>query len=126
MMRRRLLLTAAALLLAGGCSDEGPVSGPGTMTATLVGPNGAEGAALLSLLGEGVGAVSPIGTTEVHFRAGATETRVVLVNEAGGELSFRVAVADTTQPPAVVIEQVAGPDDALRPSTDAYSLEFSR
>lgn len=126
MTLRRPLITLVAVLLAAACSDEGPVSGPGTMTATLVGPNGAEGAAVLALLGDGLGEISPIGTTEVHSRAGDSMTRVLLINQSGGELSFQVAVADTTQPPAVVVEQVAGPDDELRPSIEGYSVELSR
>lgn len=125
-MLRRPLLTVVAVLLAAGCSDEGPVSGRGTMTATVVGPNGAEGAAVLALLGDGVGEISPIGTTEVHARAGGSITRVVLIDQNGGPLSFQVAVADTTQPPSVVVEQVAGPDDELRPSVEGYSVELSR
>ena len=122
---RRIML-ASMLLVVAACSDEAPVSGPGTLTATLSGPNGAEGAAVLALLGDGVGSVTPVGATEAYVREGDSQLRVVLVNPAGGALSFRVAVADTTEPPAFVIEEVAGPDDALRPDVGAYSLEFSR
>ncbi|MDH3270580.1 MAG: hypothetical protein OEN56_04565 [Gemmatimonadota bacterium] len=125
MKLRRLagLLALSGLLSA--CSDEGPVSGPGTLTATLTGPNGAEGAAVIALLGDGIGQITAVGGTEVFSRIGNGAAQVVLINEPGGELSFRVAVADTTQPPAVVVEQVAGPDDALR-ALGAYSVEFSR
>ena len=114
-----------ALLLA-ACSDEGPVSGPGTLTATLTGPNGAEGAAVLSLLGDGLGAVSAVGATEVYVRSGDSNLRIVLINQEGGALSFQVAVADTTQPPSAVIHEVAGPDDELRPTVSGYALEFAR
>lgn len=114
-----------ALALA-ACADEGPVSGPGTLTATLVSPNGAEGAAHVVLLGEGIGAITPLGSTEVHSRTGVEGTHVVLVDPAGGTLAFQIAVADTTQPPAVVIQQVAGPDDALRSGLEAYRLELGR
>ncbi len=117
---------ACAAFFAAACSDEGPVSGPGTMTATLVGPNGAEGAALVSILGDGIGSVSGVGTTTVHARSGDSELRLVLIDQTGGTLSFEVAVPDTTQPPAVVIHEVAGPDDALRPSVDGYTVEFAR
>lgn len=96
------------------------------MTATLVGPNGAEGAAVLGLLGDGLGDVSAVGTTEVYARAGDNSTQIVLINQNGGSLTFQIAVADTTQPPAAVVHQVAGPDDALRSSVDGYSVEFSR
>lgn len=120
------LAALGAVVVAGACSDEGPVSGPGTMTATLAGPNAAEGAAVVALLGDGVGDISPIGSTEVYARAANGSTRIVLINPNGGELSFRVAVSDTTQPPAAVVEQVAGPDDELRASLETYSLELSR
>lgn len=124
-LRRLAALAAVALLLA-ACSDEGPVSGPGTMTATLVGPNGPEGAAIVSLLGDGIGAVSGVGNTAVHARAGDSSLRLILIDQAGGTLAFTVAVADTTQPPAVVVHEVAGPDDELRGSVDGYSVEFAR
>lgn len=118
-------LIGAALFFA-ACSDEGPVSGPGTMTATLVGPNSAEGAAVVSLLGDGIGSVSGVGNTSVHARSGDSSLRLILIDQNGGILSFEVAVPDTTQPPAAVIHEVAGPDDALRPSVDGYTLEFAR
>lgn len=126
MRLRRLILPALALVALAACSDEAPVSGPGTMTATVVGPNGAEGAAVLTLLGDGIGAISAVGGSEVHVREGDSMVRVVLIDPAGGDLAFQVAVPDTTAPPASVILQVAGPDDALRPSVDDYSLEFVR
>ncbi len=122
--RRLLLVLLASFGVA--CADEAPVSGPGTMTATLVGPNGTEGAALLVLLGDDIGAFTAIGGTEVYSNEGSTSTQVVLINQAGGELSFQVAVADTTSPPAVLIQEVAGPDDELRTPLDGYTLEFGR
>ena len=123
MVHVRSVAVAAALLLA-GCSDEGPVSGPGTMTATLSGPNGAEGAAVVALLGDGIGEVTALGTTEVHSRTDGDRVQVVLVDQAGGELAFRVAVADTTDPPSWVVEEVAGPDDELRLRVEGYALSF--
>lgn len=96
------------------------------MTATLISPNGPEGAALVILVGDGVGDVTPVGNTEVFARAGSSTTRIVLIHQAGGELSFRVAVADTTQPPEAVVQEVAGPDDELRAALTEYSLEFGR
>ncbi len=128
MLRRAL--PAVLLAVGASCADEGPVSGPGTMTATVVSPNGAEGAAVVVLLGDDVGAVSATGAAEVYsFEqgfGGSSSTRIVLINQGGGELSFRVAVADTTSPPAFVLEEVAGPDDALRPSLSGYGVEFVR
>lgn len=123
---RRSLPAALGLALLAACTDAGPVSGPGKMTATLLSPNGAEGAALVVLLGDDVGAVGAVGDTEVYSHAGATSTQVVLINQAGGDLAFQVAVADTTQPPAFVVQEVAGPDDELRAELTEYALEFVR
>lgn len=123
---RRTLLPLLTLVFFAACTDEGPVSGPGTMTATVLSPNGAEGAAVVVLLGDDVGAITSAGGAEVYSYAGNSATQVVLINQAGGDLSFQVAVADTTQPPAFVLEEVAGPDDELRPSLTGYDLEFSR
>lgn len=123
---RRLLSALIAIAALAACSDEGPVSGPGTLTASLVGPNGAEGAALVVVSGEGVGEITAVGDTEVFSEAEVGRSRLVLINQVGGDLIFRVAVADTTVLPTFLIEQVAGPDDALRADLAAYSVEFER
>ena len=78
---------------------------------------------MLVLLGDDIGAVTAAGGAEVHSYASSGSTQVVLISQAGGELSFQVAVADTTQPPTFRLEQVAGPDDALRTSLTGYGLE---
>jgi len=124
MRSRSVLLLLAGLLV--GCSDEAPVAAPGTLSATVVGPNGTEGAAIVLLLGDGVQSVSPIAPTELHAGGGSSQTRVVLIHPTGGDLMFEVAVADTTDRPAWVVEEVAGPDDELRSDVTAYSLEFRR
>ena len=122
---KRLTLVAAALIFV-GCADEGPVSGPGMMTATVTGPNGPEGAAVVIILDEAVDQISPVGDTEVYLRVGGSSTHVVLINQAGGSLSFEVAVADTTQPPPALVQEVAGPDDELRTDVTDYVVEFRR
>lgn len=123
---RRLLSALMAIAAFAACSDEGPVSGPGTLTASLVGPNGVEGAALVVMSGEGIGDITAVGDTEVFSEAEPGRSRLVLINQVGGDLIFRVAVADTTVLPTFVVEQVAGPDDALRADLTAYSVEFER
>jgi len=123
---RRLMSVLLATTALVACSDEGPVSGPGTLTAALVGPNGAEGAALIVVLGEGVGEITAVGATEVFSEAETGQSRLVLINQAGGDLIFQVAVADTTALPTFVIEQVAGPDDELRADLATYAVEFER
>jgi hypothetical protein len=118
------LIVAVASLAT--CTDAGPVSGPGTVDAILVSPNGAEGAALVVLTGEGLGEAVGLGDTEVYRSDASGSTRVVLVNRVAGDLAFRIEVADTTRLPAVFVEQVAAPDDELRADVTAYRLEFLR
>ena len=124
MRNRSVLLLLAGLLV--GCSDEAPVAAPGTLNVTVVGPNGAEGAAIVLLLGDGIQSVSAVAPTELHAGGGNSQTRLVLIHPSGGDLMFEVAMADTTELPAWVVEEVAGPDDELRSDVAAYSLEFGR
>lgn len=121
---RRLLPIVSALVLA-GCLDASPGPGPGTVTARVVGPNGAEGAAVLVLLESGVTGVVGVGDTEAFSETAGDGTRVVLINELGGELTFSANVSDITLPPAHVVQQVAGPDDELRDDVTVYSLEYT-
>ncbi len=116
----------ALMVVAVACSDEAPVAGPGTLTATIVGPNGAEGAAVVALLGDGVTGVTPFGETEVRARVGAASTQIVLIHPTGGDLTFQVAVSDTTQLPAFVVQEVAAPTDELRSDVTAYRVEYAR
>jgi hypothetical protein len=124
-MKRRGL-GCVLVVAAGACTDAGPIGGPGAFDAVLVSPHGAEGAALIELSGEGLGDAVGLGDTEVFRSDGFGSARVVVVNHAGGDLAFRIEVADTTRPPTVVVEQVAGPDDELRADLSAYRLELLR
>ena len=112
------------LLLLPACRDQGPVSGPGVITATLVSPNGSEGAAIINLLGEGIGGPTGLGDTEAFAHGVGTTMRVVLINQAGGDLSFQFQVRDTLELPEWVVIQVAGPNDSLRSVTAGYELEL--
>lgn len=126
-MRRRTLLpllSGALLLLAAACGDAGPESGPGTLTARILSPNGAEGAAVVEVSGPGIGEIGAREGRLFSERRGDT-VRVVLVREGeAGELSFTLSVADTTQPLAGTVLEVAGPDDALRSGLSSYTLEI--
>lgn len=104
----------------------GPVSGPGTVSATLVSPHGAEGAAVVLLFGEGIGEAMGDGDTELYRFDASGTTRLVLLSQTGGELVFRVEVADTTRLPRALVQQVAGPDDELRADPAAYRLELRK
>ena len=107
------------------CGDDAEPVGDGvqTLTATLQSPQGAEGAVLVSLTNL-VGSVTPVQGSVVSQRDGAA-TRILVVAEPAGPLSFAVQVIATNNPPEYEILQVAGPDDALRTDLSGYTLEFT-
>jgi hypothetical protein len=91
----------------------------------VVSPNGAEGSALVSFFGPGIGNVSSPEGRVFSERVGDT-VRVVVAADTPGELRFMVAVADTTAPPQGTVLQVADGDDQLRSTAAGYELDFSR
>jgi len=119
------LAFAGVLLSVAACGDAGPVPGPGTLTAVVVSPNGAEGAAVVSFPSAGVGQIGAVSGEVFSLVDGGTVT-VVVINEPGGELAFSVALTDTTQAPLGLVEQVAAPNDVLRTTLAGYTLEFRR
>jgi hypothetical protein len=90
----------------------------------VVSPNGAEGAAMVTLVGPGIREIAAAGGRVFSWPHGDTVV-VVVVNESGGDLSFDVSVADTTRPPTGVLVEVSGPDDRIR-ALAGYSLEIRR
>ena len=124
MTLRRLSLLAATIFLCAACSDHGPVGDLELLTATLVSPNGAEGAAVIVLY-DVAGVLAPVGDTEIYQSQGAALTRLVLINQVGGALSFEVPVPSGGVPPIAIVQQVAGPDDELRTSLSGYRVEFT-
>lgn len=118
-------VAAAAVLLAAAC-ESGP-SGPGKLTGTLVSPNGPEGAAVVLVTGEGLGAVGGAGATRAFSHLNGTQLRVVLVNITPGELKFTVEVPDVgAPPPAATVLQVVDGNNASRPVLTGYRVKFSR
>ncbi|MFQ5537127.1 MAG: hypothetical protein ACE5GJ_06710 [Gemmatimonadota bacterium] len=124
--RRGAALAAALVLtLAAACGDQGPVPAPGVLSARVASPNGAEGAALLTVFGDGVVSVEEAGGRLFSRQHGGDSLRVVLFADQDGALHFRLAVADTTLRPEIALLEVAGPDDALRASLAGYEVELS-
>ena len=118
-------LLLAVLVSAIGCSgaDAGPVSGPGSFVATLESPNGVEGASLIHLIGGGVSSVQPL-SGELFTSTSGDTTKVLVVLTTPGDVAFRVQVADTTQPPIVVLLQVADGDNRSRGSLQGYEVRL--
>lgn len=114
-------LAAVALLIA--CDGSTDPGGPGTLTASLISPNGAEGAAVLDI----VGAVETVtGSDEVaaYTTPSATGTRVVLVRMNAGAISVRLRVPDVSRPPQASVVEVADGDDRVRSSLSGYRVEI--
>ena len=124
-MKPHRFATFLALSLLVACADQSP-PGPGILTAPLKSPNGAEGAALVVLMGPGIGEVTPVGSNQLYSNSSLDEVRIVLINQNDGTLAFRVEVADTTIKPAAIVEEVANPDNQIRSTLDGYQLEFRR
>lgn len=121
-------LPALALLSALGLAacEGGPGPGPGTLTASVVSPHGAEGAAVLELHGPGIQGVSAASGWVFGEPGGGDTVSVVVVADDAGLLTFRVQVADTLQRLQGRVVQVAGPDDALRDRLEEYRVEVVR
>lgn len=115
---------AVASLVAAGCSDD--PSGPGTITLTVRGSTPL-GAAVVELVGEGLRGVeqpsvgwaelvplAPVGTTPVH--------RLILIQDAPGELRVRLEVVDVAAPyPVATVIEATDQDD--EPVASPASIE---
>ena len=116
------LLAAGVLLAACDSSPAGP-RGPGALQATLVSPNGIEGAAVLELTGPGLGQVT-VEEGLVFSQANGDITRVVVVLDDAGPVQFKLRVEDVSALPAVTLIEVADGDNQLRNSLSGYRVEF--
>lgn len=107
------------------CGDDAPAPEPGFVDVSLTSPNGAEGAAIFLVSEEPVTRAET--SSGVAFvRQAPDGSRIVLVRDVGGDLTFRMEVEDIHRPPAVEVLEVAGPDDAVRATLDGYRVEVGR
>jgi hypothetical protein len=119
-----LMLFLGAL---GACDSLGPEDqgGSGSLTVSLLSPNGAEGSAVFELTGGvGLSTVSPIGG-EVLYQHFGGSSRVVVVMDDPGVVSFIVRTDDVQELPEVNLIQVASGANELRGSLEGYTVEFS-
>ena len=124
-LRCRIALTILLGAL-GGCTDTGPDIQPGLLVASLASPNGLEGAALIHIVGAGVGSLEPTGDGRAFTSSHGDTLRVLLVLDTPGELGFRISVPDLATPPTATVLQVADGANALRLDISAYQVRFSR
>lgn len=111
----RLIGTLAVLTLALASCDSGP-TGPGTLSATVSGPQ-ALGAALVEVIGPGVRGFSDQGGcrsfgAEVSSATGTH--RVLVVCSSGGTLQLGIDVDDVSaEPPTATVLQSASPANVV-------------
>jgi len=98
--------------------------GPGALEATLVSPNGPEGAVVLELAGPGLGAVT-VAEGEVFGQADGNTTRLVVIRDIPGQIRFRIQVLERSEPPAATVLEVADGANELRASISGYQVEFT-
>lgn len=124
---RRVVATCFLVAFAvSGCGDQGPRSAPGRVTAVVMSPNGDEGAAWLTLYGEGIVDVVGADDAEAFFERYEDSVRVVVVDDDGGPLRIFLSLADTTVALSGAVLEVADPEDRLREPLAGYSVEFER
>ena len=109
-LRAAFLALCLGVLIAGACDDGAAPPGapnepppdpvPGDMVATLVSPNGAEGAAVFETTSETIRDVSAE-TGDLFFGTLTGTTRIIVVLETPGVIRFTLAVDDVNQPPSL-------------------------
>ena len=124
----RMAVLALLALGVAGCDLLGPdgPKGPGTLTASLVSPNGDEASAVFELTdGVGLGTVSPMGG-QVFYEHSQNSSRIVVVMDDPGEVRFQVRTEDVGHLPDVTVIQVGSGENELRSSISGYSVLLTR
>lgn len=101
-------------------------SGPGELHAIVVSQNALEGASVLELSGPtGLGAIlSDDG--EVFYERDGTTTRVVVILDDPGQITFYMRVEDVSELPSLTVVQVADGNNELRSSIAGYDVEWNQ
>lgn len=125
-MSRALVAAAALLVAVAACRDAppGPAPVPGDVLVTLVSPNGAEGAALLTTADAGILQVTADAPVQVFHWREAVVDRIVVLREDAGVIRFRMSVEDVLRPPQLVVAEVADAANRLRATLAGYGVEI--
>jgi hypothetical protein len=126
----RGVLAAALLAWPSACDVLGPdetgPEGPGAFHATLVSPAGAEGSAVIEIVGgSSLGTISPQ-SGQVFYRHRSGVTRLVVVLDEPGTIRFQIRTEDVAVVPSATVIQVADGNDQLRGSLSGYSVELEQ
>ena len=117
-----LLISATAL----GCDFlglSGP-SGPGELHANIVSANAFDGAAVIEITGGlGIGTITS-DNGEVFYQNDGGTTRLVVILDDPGPITFQVRVEDVAELPAATVVQVADGNNELRTSVSDYEIEW--
>jgi hypothetical protein len=119
---KTFLVCAMSVVLLSSCDSTRP-DGPGTLTAVVTSPNGAEGAAVLDIEGI-VESVTANGNVSLYLTPSGQATRAILVRLTPGELSMKVSLPDVSRTPQITVVEVADGDNKLRPSVAGYHVEL--
>ena len=99
-------------------------SGPGELHANVVSPNALDGAAVLEITG-GLGLESITSDDgEVFYERDGGTTRLVVILDDPGLITFRFRVDDVAELPSATVIQVADGDNELRTSLSDYEVEW--
>jgi hypothetical protein len=114
---------AGVVLAAGACADDSTGPKPGPVLASIESSSGAEGAAVVELVGkiDEVAAVAGHVFTTVR----GDTTRVIVVRPDSGAIEFRFVLRDLSVALSGRVLEVAAPDNSVRPDASAYTVKFS-
>lgn len=126
-MNPRTVLSALVAILVVGLAC---VSVPGEpisrkLNATLVSPNGDEGAALIEMTGSGLGEVT-VREGRVFTTGTGQRVRAVFVLDEPGEIRFQIEMDDPKAPISATVLEVADGTNEVRTSLTEYDVEFAR